>query len=750
MKKIAFFSLAMCTTLAIVWGIFALALAEVASDNSKKAEQHFEKAVERIRQLMYDDAIAEFEKVVTLVPESKIAHDAQYWIGQAYFRAGQFDDALSTFEKLIHEYPESAIIPVTQLMVGRVQLAKDNEKLKRTASNASDSGVIIDPETSVKYTRVKTFAGKRDVIEWNTGLNLSPNSKFLLWNELVIPLDDREPFELVDIPASRGTWSPDGRKAAFYSKDAIWVVPVSPETGQSTGPPRKLLDGKYRYQPNVSWSPDGEKLIFRREDDEVSGDIWTLSVKDGALTQITDDPLSEYDPAWSPDGKTIAYGKYRRNIWLVTAEGEKPRKIIDDGRHVSWSPDGKWLLFYKVLKPHLFRIADERVFEIIPPDGVGDFFSWSPDGKKMLFYRPSYDYTCILKVVSASGGPSFQLGRDLELWPYVHFWSPDSKMIITDGGYPIDLKYKDNLAFLMIPLAGSDAIPLELDVSVDGKPHPRSLSPGCEKLLFFVKQGDGKEDLYVAPVSLEDARTTGPAVMVFSGRDKKPVGYGKIDEWSWSPDGSKLAVIHGGDIWITSAEEGKPVQITKTPEDETFPVWSPDGGMIAYIVNTGEGEQILEIISVSGGEAKEIFGTSAHRDRYAWSPDGKEIAVVSKGMISAITIAGGKARQILDLKHREFVEDRAWGLSWLPDGKHLAFIGQKVVGNYDSTRIFMVSAEGGKVTELAADDKDLKNWLYPSPDGKWISYDSEGEVKTRAEGTLWEADFEEILEKLPD
>ena len=119
-------------------------------------------------------------------------------------------------------------------------------------------------------------------------------------------------------------------------------------------------------------------------------------------------------------------------------------------------------------------------------------------------------------------------------------------------------------------------------------------------------------------------------------------------------------------------------------------------------------------------------------------------------MISAITIAGGKARQILDLKHREFVEDRAWGLSWLPDGKHLAFIGQKVVGNYDSTRIFMVSAEGGKVTELAADDKDLKNWLYPSPDGKWISYDSEGEVKTRAEGTLWEADFEEILEKLPD
>ena len=58
MKRIAFFSLAICTILVIVWGIFALALAEVAPDTSKKAEQHFEKAVERIRQLMYEDAIA--------------------------------------------------------------------------------------------------------------------------------------------------------------------------------------------------------------------------------------------------------------------------------------------------------------------------------------------------------------------------------------------------------------------------------------------------------------------------------------------------------------------------------------------------------------------------------------------------------------------------------------------------------------------------------------------------------------------
>jgi len=62
----------------------------------------------------------------------------------------------------------------------------------------------------------------------------------------------------------------------------------------------------------------------------------------------------------------------------------------------------------------------------------------------------------------------------------------------------------------------------------------------------------------------------------------------------------------------------------------------------------------------------------------------------------------------------------------------------------------MVPAEGGQVTELAADDDGWKDWLYPSPDGKWISYDSEGSVKTRPEGAIWEADLEEFLEKLSE
>ncbi len=770
MKKITLVSVTVCLILVIVLVISAASLADIASETNTKAEQRFEKANELLKRMDYEAAIAEYKKVVNLSPNGKIAQNAQYWIGQSHFRAGQFDAAQATFAKLIEQYPVSAIVPVTKLMVRRVEQAKKNEEKRRVMSDAADKGFIIDPNTGVKYTKTKTFVGKRDVLVNTNALNLSPNGKFLLQDNLVIPLNGEEPFNLVDMRALRGIWSPDGKKVAFYSERAIWVIPVSPETGQPTGPAKKLLDGRYIFQHCVSWSPDSERIVFARRDEKTDGDLWTLSVKDGALKQITDDPLPEHRPQWSPDGKTIAYEKYDNynSLWLVSAEGGMARKALDNRGLGSWSPDGKGIIYGEGGKLHLFRLADERVFDfdIGRPDGVGGFFSWSPDGKKMLFYSSSYDWGSPLRVVSVSGGPSFELGSQLPLstlWAYSCGWSPDSRMIVAHG------VTKDRESVLwIIPLADGDPFPLELDVSVPGKPDVGPLdfwgkvgpvSPDRKKLAFIVERSDENKDLWVVPVSLKDGRTTGPAVMVFAARDGKSPGRA-----TWSPDSKRLSVLYKGDIWIASAEGGTPVQITKTPENEIRLVWSPDGEMIAYLFESRmhgrEWQRILHVISVSGGEATEILDTRIGRDRYAWSPDGREIAVVSEGVISAIPIAGGKARQILDLKHQGFVTGNAWGLSWHPDGKYLAFISANISrGDLGYSHqldrgddavyegIFMVPAKGGKFTELVADDPGEKYLLYWSPDGKWLSYNSDRFVKTRPEGAIWETDLEEFLKK---
>lgn len=741
MKKISFFLLLMCMSLAIVLAVEpaaawfgAIPPANSAEDADKLAEGHFGKAIELLRQENYQDAIAEYNKVIKLLPKSKIAQDAQYWIGQTYFRMGQLDEALSIFEKLVKDYPGSAIVPVTQLMMARVQKEKESEKLRKAQRQvASQKGIIIDPNTGVKYTKTKTFVGKRDVIEYSTALNLSPNGKFLLSGNLVIPLDSGDPFELVDMPAGRSTWSPDGEKAAFYSKDAIWVIPVSPETGHSTGPPRKLIDGKYRFQHMVSWSPDGQKLVFARRDDEFNDDVWTISVKDGSLTQITNTPERELAPAWSPDGKTIAYGRPGKphSLWLSSVDGETVRKIIDTERRwiPIWSPDGKWIFSFEKLR--FISLADKKEYALTTPEAVGDFFSWSLDGKKMLFFHPSYDYRSALKVVSASGGPTLELGRGLTLWPYEHFWSPDNKMIITGGE-----DKEGDWTFWIIPLAGDEAFPLELDVSVTGEVEPSSLSPDCNKLLFSVEKSDGTEDLWMVPISLKDARTTGPAVMIFKGRQG---GRGGSSSCSWSPDGSKIAISHEGDVWIANVKGGKPVQITKTPEVEGWPRWSPDGKMVQYIVQSGKGN-ILHVRPASGG--KEIMRLEAFDD-FVWSPDSKELAVAFKNnQLSVISMASRKTRRIAYLKDMGLNE--VYDLLWSPDGKNLACVGYHIEKG-QSGPIFIIPVEGGKATEVATDDNGWKYWLYWSPDSKWISYNSDGMVKTRPEGAIWEAEVKELL-----
>ncbi len=743
MKKISFLQLVMCISLALVLvvaleaGWFtAQSMTNSGVDSNKLAEEHFGKAIGLLKQENYQDAIEECNKIIKLLPDSLIAQDAQYWIGQTYFRMGDLDKALSIFRKLIKDYPRSAITPVTQLMIARVQQAKESKKLQAKRDAALDKKVIVDPKTGAKYTKIGGLSGKKDIATYSS-LSLSPNGKFLLHEGIVIPLKGEEPFHLVDTEAGRGIWSPDGKKVTFHSGGAICVIPVSPETGRPTGPAKKLLEGKYKFGPRAMWAPDSERIVFARRDKKAQGDIWTLSLKDGTLNKITDDPDVEMNPSWSSDSKTIAYNRGDSEIRAISAEGGKSRKIADVkyGRKISWSPDGKWLLYKGYTegrKLRLIRLTDEYEFDIDLPKEVGDFFSWSSDGKKMLFYCPSYDYTNVLKVVSAAGGPSFQLGRELKLMPYTQFWSPDSKMIITDGFTQKPI----NSGVWIIPLAGAEAIPLKLDVSFKGKLHSLALSPDRERGLFSVERGDGKEDLYVIPISLKEARSTGPPVLVFSEWDC----WHGLENWSWSSDGKKLAVIHKKDIWIMSSGKGRPVQITKTSESEILPEWSPAGEMIVYVVEVEQGKMNLQVISASGGEPTKILDDCGHWS-HAWSPGGKELVAESEGMILAIPIDGGKARKIIDLEEQGVEGGR--GLCWLPDGKHLAFIGEK--GGKEPTRIFVVPAKGGKVTELASDDDDWKDWIYPSPDGNWISYNAEGYVKTRPEGTIWEVDVEELL-----
>ncbi|MCK4745472.1 MAG: PD40 domain-containing protein, partial [Bacteroidales bacterium] len=507
------------------------------ADLNSKAEQHMKQGNELFKRWEYEDAIKEYEDAITLRPNTLLALNAQYGIGQSWFRAGKYDAALATFTNLMEENPESTIAPVTELMLSQVHYAMKNNENPGITKIISDENTIVDPETGITYRKIKTFTGESDIITLPGSLKLSPNGKHLLCENTVVPMDGTAPFELIDyhstgIQAHRGIWSPNGTQAAFYSGDALCVVPVSPETGHTTGPFKKIIDVELKYASHPGWSPDGKKLTYYGP----GGDLWTIDADGNNLRQITKSDIREVGPAWSPDGKTIAYGTVHRHVRLYDIEKDKSSEFIDAGFRCFpvWAPDGKWILGDDFQKLHFYNLNDKSNFELATLKEVGTFFSWLQENNRMLFFRTSYHYAAGQKIASSKGGPSFEPVPLLINWGRAE-WSENNNLIAVQGE-----DEKGEIAFSIVPLMGGESFLLNLDHLIDGKPFPFKISSGLEILLFNVDRDDGKEDLYAVPVSAEDARTTGPAVKIFKGWYREGAFNIKI---SLSPNGEKVALI---------------------------------------------------------------------------------------------------------------------------------------------------------------------------------------------------------------
>jgi TolB protein len=226
---------------------------------------------------------------------------------------------------------------------------------------------------------------------------------------------------LTDDPADDYTpaWSPDGRQIAFYSeRDGNYEIYVMNSDGSGLV---RLTDhpANDRWP---AWSPDGKKIAFTSERDG-NYEIYVMSVEDalqGAegsnLVRLTDNPADDGDPAWSPDGKKIAFtsdrdGNYNYEIYVTNvedalqgAEGSDPVRLThEDGfpphegaRGPAWSPDGGQIAFTSdrdgdddiyvmdigdALQAadggDLVRLTDNPAFDEAP--------TWSPDGQKIAF-----------------------------------------------------------------------------------------------------------------------------------------------------------------------------------------------------------------------------------------------------------------------------------------------------------------------------------------------------------------------------
>jgi Tol biopolymer transport system component len=142
-------------------------------------------------------------------------------------------------------------------------------------------------------------------------------------------------------------------------------------------------------------SPNGKRVAVERTDPQTQNkDIWLIDVASGAATRFTSDPGWEAFPTWSPDGSRIIFtsnrdggvydlyqkpssGAGNEELFYRSTEGKGPN---------SWSPDGKFLIYYSIGQPTHLRLlavdgpADRKPTPLVDPQFASVTGRFSPDG----------------------------------------------------------------------------------------------------------------------------------------------------------------------------------------------------------------------------------------------------------------------------------------------------------------------------------------------------------------------------------
>ncbi len=246
-----------------------------------------------------------------------------------------------------------------------------------------------------------------------------------------------------------------------------------------------------------------------------------------------------------------------------------------------------------------------------------------------------------------------------------------------------------------------------------------------------------------------------------SAAAQKPAPLPSLSQPAISPDGKEIAFVSGSDLWTVPASGGEAHLLVSDPAEESRPLYSPDGKKLAFIsTRTGGGD--IYVLTFATGQLQRITFSDSASDLDAWSHDGEWLYftssatdVAGQGDILRVRATGGTP---LEVSRERYLSEFESAPS--PDGKEIALVAKGISrqqwwrnghAHIDETEIWLKpvssgTGDGGYRKLVSADAKHA--WPMWDPSGKRLLFMSDkGGDGAPGHENLWEADVTSGAEK---
>ena len=413
-----------------------------------------------------------------------------------------------------------------------------------------------------------------------------------------------------------------------------------------------------------------------------AGDLWVARHDGSDVRRLTTDDGVESNPAFSPDGRRIAFSaQYQGNtdVYVVPVEGGVPTRL-------TWHPgadtvqafttDGNAVLFtsgravFTTRYTQLFKVpVTGGIEEPLPipnasraAPGPGGLIAYNPLAARFAQWK-QYRGGTVSRIWIYD-----PIGRELMKIP-----QPETRSNDTDAMWIGNMVYFRSDRNGEFNLFSYDTRTKAVRQLTHYNDFPiLSASAGGGRIVF--EQG-GYLHLF-DPASTRSTRLKiGVAADLPETRPRYASGARWIRDSALSPTGARAAFEFRGEIVTVPAEKGDARNLTQTTAaHERSPAWSPDGMQVAYFSDEG-GEYGLRITSQDGkGEPRTIkLDGHGFYDQLAWSPDSKKVSYSDNSQnLFWMDVATGKSTRIGG--HRVYTPNGLPRHAWSPDSKWIAYV----------------------------------------------------------------------------